>query len=314
MNRQNQFICMAMTVMIVALMVLLSEQTGEREILFPEIAAIAVGMLLAPKRAWRTNRLRVLLLISVSAAAGLFISVFLPNPLWVKMSLAFLVAQGILAVSGTGFAPMISAAVLPVMLGTKSGVYLAAAIGLTVVILLVSFVLEKLGVRAPEPFEPLPAPDRTILRRTALKCVLGSLCIFLAVSLNARFAVAPPMLVAFTEFMNPENKAKDHPARAVLLIGLCALAGALCRLIFTVRLGLPLTVSAVIACVILLFLLQRFSLYLPPAAAITVLAMLIPEESLALYPAQVLAGTFVLMGIAVATDSLRRTGLPIHHT
>lgn len=314
MNNRNQMLSAVLTVLITTLMVALSELTGEREILFPEIAAIAVGMLLAPKRAWQTNRIRVLILISVSAAAGLFISVFLPSPLWVKMSLAFVIAQGILTASGTGFAPMISAAVLPVLLGTKSGVYLAAAIGLTALILLVSYLLERLGLREPEPFSPLPTPDRTILRRVALKCVLGSLCIFLAVSLNVRFAVAPPMLVAFTEFMNPENKAKDHPSRAVLLIGLCALAGALCRLVFTVRLGLPLTVSAVTACVIMVILLQHFSMYLPPAAALTVLAMLIPEESLALYPVQVFAGIFVLMSLAVITDSVRRTGIPIHHT
>ncbi len=314
MNQRNQIWNAALTVIITVLMVALSELTGEREILFPEIAAIAVGMLLAPKRAWQTNRIRVLLLITVSAAMGLFISVFLPSPLWVKMSLAFVLAQWILIASGTGFAPMISAAVLPVLLGTRSGVYLAAAIGLTALILLVSYLLERFGLRQPEPFSPLPLPDRTILQRVALKCVLGSSCIFIAVSLNVRFAVAPPMLVAFTEFMNPENKAKDQPTRAVLLIALCALAGALCRIVITLRFGLPLTVSALIACIVMVMLLRRFSMYLPPAAALTILAMLIPEESLSLYPVQVFAGIFVLMGIAVITNSYRRTGFPIHHT
>lgn len=314
MKKRNQALFSVLTVLIAALMVALSELTGEQEILFPEIAAIAVGMLLAPKRSWQTNRIRILILISVSAVVGLFISVFLQIPLWAKMSLAFIVAQGILTVSGTSFAPMISAAVLPVLLGTKSGVYLAAAVGLTALILLISYLLERLGLREPELFLPLPLPDQMTLRRVALKCVLGSFCIFLAVSLNARFAVAPPMLVAFSEFMNPENRAKEHPARAVLLISLCALAGALCRVLFTVRLGLPLTVSAVIACAIMVSLLHRFELFLPPAAALTVLAMLIPADCLALYPIQVFAGIVVLMGISVLTNALRHSVIPIHHS
>lgn len=303
-----------LTVAVIAVMVAAAECTGEREILFPEIAAIAVGMFLAPKRTWQTSRIRVLVLITVSAAIGLFISVFLPSPLWVKLSLAFVLAQGVLTFSGTGFAPMISAAVLPVLLGTKSGVYLGAAVGLTALILFVSDLLERFGYRAQEPFSPLPFPDRETFRRAAVKCLLGTLCIYLAVSLNVRFAVAPPMLVAFTEFMNPENKAKDTPSRSVLLIGSCALTGALCRLLFTSQLGLPLTVSAVIASVIMILLLQRFSLFLPPAAALTILAMLIPESALALYPVQVLGGIFVLMSLAVMTDSLRRRGIPIHHS
>lgn len=303
-----------LTVLITTMMVAASELTGEQEILFPEIAAIAVGFFLAPKRAWQTNRVRVLILISVSAVMGLFISVFLPNPLWVKMSFAFILAQGILAVSGTSFAPMISAAVLPVLLGTKSGIYLAAAVSLTAMILIISWLLERFGFQEATVYSPLPFPDRITLRRVVLKCMLGIICIYLAVTLNVRFAVAPPMLVAFTEFMNPENKAKDHPSRAVLLIGLCALAGAVCRLVFTQRFGLPLTISAVIACVIMVVLLQRFAMFLPPAAALTVLALLIPAESVALYPVQVFGGIFVLMGLAVITNSLRRAGIPIHHT
>ena len=39
-----------LTVGIIAMMIGLSEALGEREIIFPEIAAIAVGMLLAPRR------------------------------------------------------------------------------------------------------------------------------------------------------------------------------------------------------------------------------------------------------------------------
>ena len=98
-----------LTVGIIAVMIAASELFGEREIIFPEIAAIAVGMLLAPRRPWQTSRARVLVLISLSAVVGLAVSVLLPLPLWEKMCAAFLLAQVLLVFGGTSFAPLISA-------------------------------------------------------------------------------------------------------------------------------------------------------------------------------------------------------------
>ena len=293
-----------LTVCVIALMIAASELLGEREIIFPEIAAIAVGMLLAPHRPWQTSRMRVLVLISLSAVVGLAVSVLLPLPLWEKMCVAFLLAQVLLIFGGTSFAPLVSAAVLPVMLGTESMVYLIAAVSLTALILLVHFTLERLGLRAPEPYRPVHPPEGRAWARVVLRCALGCLCIALAVTLRARYMVAPPMLVAFTEFMNAESTAKRKPVKAVALIALCAAAGAVSRLALTVTLGLPLTVSAVAAAVILLWLLREFGMLLPPAAALTVLAMLIPQSDLIVYPIEILVGIAALMGLAKLTDAL----------
>lgn len=293
-----------LTVCVIALMIAAAELLGEREIIFPEIAAIAVGMLLAPHRPWQTSRTRVLVLITLSAVVGLAVSVLLPLPLWEKMCVAFLLAQVLLIFGGTSFAPLVSAAVLPVMLGTESMIYLIAAVSLTALILLVNFTLERLGLRAPEPYRPVHPPEGRAWARVVLRCVLGCVCIALAVTLRARYMVAPPMLVAFTEFMNAESPAKRKPVKAVALIALCAAAGAVSRLALTVTLGLPLTVSAVAAAVILLWLLREFGMLLPPAAALTVLAMLIPQGDLIVYPIEILVGIAVLMGLAKLTDAL----------
>ena len=297
----------ALTVLIITLMVGASELLGEREIIFPEIAAIAAGMLLVPQRPWQTSRTRVLVLISLSAVVGLAVSVLLPLPLWEKMSVAFLLAQVLLIFGGTSFAPLISAAVLPVMLSTESMVYLIAAVLLTAQILLVNYLLERLGLRALEPYHPVHPPEGHAWGRVSLRCLLGVLCIAAAVSLHARYMAAPPMLVAFTEFMNPVNRAKEHPVKAVGLIALCAFAGAASRLVLSVMLGLPLTAAAAAAAMILIWLLREFGLYLPPAAALTVLAMLIPEGDLLVYPVEILVGIAALMGLAKLTDLLAET-------
>ena len=269
-----------------------------------KIAAIAVGMLLAPRRPWQTSRWRVLVLISLSAVAGLSVSVLLPLPLWEKMSVAFLLAQVLLVFGGTSFAPLISAAVLPVMLGTESLGYLVAAVSLTALILLFSLLLERVGIRQRSSYRPVPPPEGLAWVRILLRCALGVGCIALAVALRAKYMAAPPMLVAFTEFMNPESRAKSHPVKAVSLIALCAAAGAASRLALSVELGLPLTVSAIAAAILLLWLLREFQLLLPPAGALAVLAMLIPQQDLLQYPVEVFLGVGVLMGLAKLTDAL----------
>ena len=52
----NDTICAFCTLIIVVAMVGAAQITGEKEIIFPEITAIAVGMLLAPKRSWQTSK------------------------------------------------------------------------------------------------------------------------------------------------------------------------------------------------------------------------------------------------------------------
>lgn len=287
------------TILIIAIMIGASEMLGEKEIIFPEIAAIAIGLLIAPKRSWQVSKAGILVLISICSILGLMISVFVPLPLWMKMTAAFIICQFIFIFSKTSFAPLISAAVLPVMLGTRSIIYPVAAITLTALILLGCFILDKLKIKEKEPYIPQPLPKRKDYFDLILRVVLAAVSIALAVNFNFTFAVAPPVLVAFTEFSKRSCKARQKPVKAVLLISLCSLTGAMCRYFGTVKLGLPLICSAISATIIMLAMLHLFKMYLPPAGALTTLAMLIPEENLFLYPIEILAGVSVFMGIAL---------------
>lgn len=295
---KKKIITGAATVLMVALMVGAAELLGEKEIIFPEITALAVGALVAPKQAWKTSQFRMLFFIGLNAVGGVLIVRFLPAPLWLQITAAFLLCQMIYLYSGTTFAPMISAMVLPVLLGTESWVYPIAAVCLTGIILLVQHLLEQTGVRPKEPFIPAPVPGSRELARGVLRAACVGALAFLAIKGDIRFAIAPPLLVAFTEFSNPGCKARQTPVKTVLLISLCALTGAFCRWGLTMRLGLPLTVAAVAAAVCMLTLVHGFGRSLPPAGAMTVLAMLIPAETVLLYPLQVLLGASVLMLLA----------------
>ena len=131
MTKSEKILPAALAVLTVMVMTAAAELSGEKEILFPEIAAIAAGALIAPKFAWKTSKLRLFVLICIGSVIGLLISMFVPFSVSVKLCIAFLAASLLFRFSGTTFAPVISSVVLPVMLGTDSVIYPIAAAVLT---------------------------------------------------------------------------------------------------------------------------------------------------------------------------------------
>lgn len=307
--KYNNILSGILTVFVVAIMVGVAEISGEKEVIFPEITAIAIGMLIAPKRSWQVNRTRLIILIGVCSFIGLGISMIVFLPLWVKLSTAFVICQFIYIFSRTSFAPLISASVLPVMLGTTSIIYPISAIALTGIILVISIVLEKLHLKERETYIPKPLPHKQDYINLLLRSSFGIIAIVLSVKFSFIFAVAPPVLVAFTEFTQPTSKARNHPIKAVLLIFSCGLTGTVFRYIFTVRLGLSLTLSAILTTATIIVILHLLKMYLPPAGALAILPMLIPQDSLLLYPIEILVGVSVFMAIGLTVfrgDNNRR--------
>lgn len=286
-------------IMVVAAMVLAAELLNEKEIIFPEITALAVGTLVAPKRAWQVSRTRMVALIAVCAVGGVLIVRYIPLPLWVQLTLAFALCQLLYIFSRTTFAPMISAMVLPVLLGTTSWIYPLSAVVMTGIIVLMQLCFKKCGVCKEESFKPMPLPGKHDGLDMLLRIGLAGVLIVAAVGTGWRLCIAPPLLVAFTEFTRRSCKARKAPIRAVLLISLCAAAGALCRWGICTALGLPLTLAAVLATAAALLIMKGMNLYLPPAGALAILPMLLPQESVVLFPLQVTVGASVLMGLAL---------------
>ena len=307
MTRIKKLLPPLIAVLVVTAMTAAAELSGEREILFPEIAAISAGALLSPRLKWQTNGLRLFVSITLGAVLGLLTVLYVPLPLTAVMCLAFAAASLMLELSGTSFAPMISSVVLPVMLGTKSVVYPISAAVLTGAVVLLRAALERSGLAEKTAFAPLPPPDKKRLADLLLRWLSGSCVIAAAVLSGFRLAAAPPLLVAFTEFARPGSPAVKRPAAVTAFIPLCALLGAVLR-------GAALCTGAyqflaAAAAVSAVFLLMKATgLLIPPAAALAVLAFLIPREQLKLYPLLVLAGTaaFVIIANILAAAQTNR--------
>ena len=73
----------------VMLMVGIAEWTGEKEIIFPEMAALAVGLWVIDKRVWKVGRWQLIGLMTAGAVAGVCIVRYSTLPLLCNLCLAF---------------------------------------------------------------------------------------------------------------------------------------------------------------------------------------------------------------------------------
>ncbi|MGN1022929.1 MAG: hypothetical protein ACI4OJ_05475 [Lachnospiraceae bacterium] len=284
------------TVVMMAGMALVAERSGQREILFPEIAALSFGYLLAPSRAWVVNKKRMLLLMSCCAVVGYLYSVYLPLPYWGRIALAFATTQVVFLYSGTSLAPLVSAIVLPVVLRTDSLVYPIAAFVLTLCVILLRSLLEKMGIRNRESYVPLPLPSAGAIAMALIRTVMIIFLAFFCVRIGILYVIAPPLLVFFTEVTSARDSRAVHtPVSTVLFLTLCALSGASARQLLAVHFHLPLALAALAGSLLCLLIVYIFGMYVPPAGALCMLAFLIPAESILTYPLQVLTGAALFM-------------------
>lgn len=283
------------TLLLVGIMVGIAELLNEKEIIFPEITALAVGYMVAQKRSWKVNGKRMLLLITICATVGVLIVRYSGLALFPQMIIAFSFAQILFMFSGTTFAPFVSAIVLPVMMQTKSFIYPISAVVLTILVIGFHQLFLKMKIREDEEYIPVMLNSKDDIIDTALRIVCVAIVGFVAIYFDFKFVIAPPLLVAFTEFSRPRNKVRNKPIKTVLVITGCALVGSLSRYLLTIKLELPLTVSALIATLIMLLILTYTKMYMPPVGAITILSMMIPEISVITYPLQIFVGSVVII-------------------
>ena len=287
----------AVTVMFVTLMVAAAELSGEREIIFPEITALAIGYIVAEKRSWHVNSTRIVVLITLCAISGVLIVRSRFAGILPEILIAFAVCQLIFMYSGTTFAPFVSAVILPIMMQTESFVYPTAAFVLTLIIVALHTLFLKCGIRSDEDYVPKRLNSKTDYIDAVLRVISVGIVGAVAFMSGYRFVIAPPLLVAFTEFSRPGNKARNKPFKTIAVVTLCAVIGAVCRYFINISLGMPLAVAAAVAAVLLLAVIHKSRMFMPPAGAITILAMIIPETAVMTFPVQILCGvgSFMLL-------------------
>ena len=70
------------SLVMILMMVGLAEWTNEKEILFPEMTALIIGLLIIDKRVWKCKNVgKIILLMTLGAAVGICMFVIHPCPM-----------------------------------------------------------------------------------------------------------------------------------------------------------------------------------------------------------------------------------------
>jgi len=309
---------------IIVLMILASELFGEKEIIFPEVAAICVGSFITPKVMWRSSFLRIILSITVCAVLGVVVVLYLPLALWLQFSLAFMTAQFIFFFSKTGFAPMISAMALPVLIQANRPIYIVSAVALTTLVLVITLFYQKYILKEGEgegdggekggegkkkrKVIKVQIPWHEFIPSFIFRSIIVTIVALVCSRLNekVKYCMAPPLLVAFTEMTTKKNMpALQRPAMTLVLFTGCAVIGTIARYLFSMLWGLPLTVAVLFVCLGVITLMKSIKLFFPPAAAMGVLSMLIPEGVVLLYPLDVFVGISIWVASALVWKKIQ---------
>lgn len=295
-KQQKRYIC---ALGMILLMVAVAEMLHEKEILFPEMAALVIGMWIVDKRVWKVRCWQMLWLMTLGAGAGVLIVLYSSLPLAFNVTLAFLFAAVCLLFARSSLFPLISACVLPVLLGTKSWIYPLSVFVMTLIIISVQRWMETGGLRNVITYEPVERHWPVDVKRWIYLLISVFFVSCLAVYTSNFYFIIPPLIVAYVEFVNSKSGFRNRPVLTVLLLVTGSLVGTFFQWIGYYCLGLPETVVAFIVFVVLFLIFEWLGKLFAPVGALALIPMLLPPDALVWLPLQVLVGAslFIAMGM-----------------
>lgn len=271
--------------------------TGLSEVLFPETAAILCGAWMQPRQAWNVDRPRMLLLMTSGAVFGLLLNLLIPGGIWIRALLGFAFCACLMNVMGADMTPMLSAAILPVLLGTRTWLYPAVVFSLVALICMGQVALERVGLRERPAFVPLRQPPREALLSWGRRLVVFALLSAPAYLTGNAFFAVPPLIVTYTELTRPDHTLRLRPVRSWVTLAAAAALGSAARCAVEWA-GAPLPLAAALGFVGLVLVWNAARTWLPPAGAILLLALLVPFRGPWLYPVEVALGGAVWVAAA----------------
>ncbi|EOU1121440.1 hypothetical protein ACV3R1_01645 [Clostridium perfringens] len=295
------------SLVLILAMVSIAEITGEREIIFPEVAALVVGSWVLEKQPWKVSKVGLVVLMTLCSIVGILIVRYVNLGLTMEVLIGLVFTGLILKLSKTTLVPIISACILPIVLRTETWVYPISVFILTILIVSIKYFIEDYGVS--EVREEFKEEIAKLERNTSLRkkefirlfkifITVGILTYF-SVKFNITLLIAPPLIVAFIELTNEHCKFRQRSKSLLLLFIVVAILGFIFRSGFNEYLGLPLWLCTIFLLISLFICLEIFNMYFPPVAAIAVLPMLLTSKQVMFYPFQIAIGCLIFITIAM---------------
>lgn len=275
-------------------MVFVAEESGQSEIIFPEICALTIGSWISEQQPWATDKRRIFILMSLAALFGVLTVRYVHLAMIFQVCLCFAFTGFILTLFKTNFIPIISACILPVYLRTESWVYPISVSCMALIIIAAQWLMEKYRLRPVNKFVPCKFNIKFQIKKWTKLLLVFGLIALIPFKEHQVYFLAPPLIVMFTELSNPQSPARKKPLYIVGLMTFGAAIGCLLKLVLNIYLGVPLCVCTALACLILFIALSKIQIFFPPAGAILLIPMIINKNLLETFPFEVFVGASIL--------------------
>lgn len=294
------------TILLVVTMFVFAEYIGEKEIIFPEIAALAFGAWVMDKSPWSGNWLHLWLSPTMAALTGMAIIKFFPYSPLIMVSGAFILVVIQLKLLGSSVLPSLSAAILPIIVHASSLYYPLSVCILTLIIALGKKIMDDYQKKESTDLAPEHARKKEKSGEIQEEIIYWSklltgvlLVLGVAVSSHWIYLVAPPLIVVFVELSKPKGSLQAKAGRIFTLLVSAAFLGVFWLYLINYLLFWPVWISVVLTMGSVLLLFRLSQLIFPPAAAISLLPTIIPIKSIGVYPWQVALGSaaFIIVSL-----------------
>ncbi len=293
--RNHSFYNYLIALLAVAFMAAIAERCGQRAMVYPPIAALATGLLIADRRPWRVQLWQIPVLLTLGALIGISLEKWLFFAPVTALLTAFLLSGLLLRVFQSTLFPTVATTMLPIILHFTTWLYPLSVGLIASMMVLLDYGAIQMGWKKREIISQPLRIGMLNRRRQWILMAVGILPLLLLADYGGHAAlVAPPLMVVFATLCQPGNPLRYHPRRLLRTLLLTACCGVIGKEILLILLGWPLFIVMPLTFLAALFVLKRFHILMPPLAALSLLPFVM-NGSVWTYPFYVVGAAYLFL-------------------
>ncbi len=300
---------MAAILVVVAMLVWWQVSDCDR-VLFPEVGALSVGLLMKDKRVWRTGKIMCLCVMTLAAAVGVGAEIWVGcHGILLSSLVAFVVTGLMFAVLRTQLTPALATALLPTVVGIGTWDYVGYVAFMVAAVLIVQWLLEVTGQRSYRVPMVMgrAGRDEVFGFRDLGLLTLCAIPLCVAAWLTGwHYLIAPPVLVTMVEFSYGGSGFRRRAWQVLFMLLYGAGAGGAFVVICS-SLGFGMGVAGLCIVAAVMFLFSVFKKSYAPAFSVALLSLLVAGEDIWTFPIQIALGSaYVIVASSIPTLVARR--------
>lgn len=302
--KENMNKRMALSVVALAIMALAADIIGECEVIFPEVAALAVGLWIADKRIWNVKCYEIPTIMTASAVIGVIITTYITLPVFWQLTLAFFISATLMTVLNIPLIPSIAAILLPVLLHTESWFYPASVAVMTTIMAAGQAGMQHWGLKSK--LTPVARQAVTLSQSLHLWASRYGLLLPLLIVATWQgwlFAIVPPLIIILIELSNPANMFRNRPWTLWATVVIVATIGTASRFFLMQMWSMPYVVAVSLSFLTAILLMRKVKLMFPPIPALAVIPFILPDSYM-MFPVEAAVGGAYVIAVPLLAGKI----------